>query len=193
MPRSKEFDRDAVLERAVELFWSRGYEATSIGDLIDHLGIGRQSLYDTFGDKHALFVQALDRYKEQHGRSLVLDALGRPGPLKRQMREVLRNMVDFVVETGRTCMLLNAAAERCPTDDDVRTRFCENGVALEEAFMRRFRRAREEGELDEGRDLRALARYFVTTLYGLQLGARGGTERRVLMESADIALSVLGG
>ncbi len=191
MPRSKEFDRDAVLERAVELFWSRGYEATSIGDLTEHLGIGRQSLYDTFGDKHALYVQALDRYKER-GRSLVLEGLKRPGPLKRQMREVLRNVIDFVVETGRTCMLLNAAAERCPMDDDVRARFCEQGTALEEALVRRFRRAREDGELAADRDIRALARYFVTTIYGLQLGARGGTDRRVLVESADIALSVLG-
>ncbi len=191
MPRAKEFDRDEVLDRAIELFWSRGYEATSIGDLTEHLGIGRQSLYDTFGDKHQLYVQALDRY-HQNGRSIVVEALLKPGQLKRQMREVLRSTIDSTVETGRTCMLINAAAERCPTDTAVRERFCASAIELEEAFLRRFRRAREEGELDGDRDLRALARYFVTTIYGLQLAARGGTERRAIVESAEVALSVLG-
>lgn len=191
MARSKEFDRDEVLERAVQLFWARGYEATSIGDLTEHLGIGRQSLYDTFGDKHALYVAALDRYK-QTGRSVVVEALLKPGQLKRQMREVLRSVVDATLESGHTCMLLQAASERCPTDTAVRNRFCANTTELEEAFVRRFRRAREEGDLGGDHDLRALARYFVTTIYGLQLSARGGTDRRSLEQSAEVALSVLG-
>jgi TetR/AcrR family transcriptional regulator, transcriptional repressor for nem operon len=190
MARSKEFDREQVLERAMELFWSRGFEATSIGDLTEHLGIGRQSLYDTFGDKHALYVAALDHYKEG-GRMFADEALTRPGQLKRHMREVLRATIDTTLETGRACMLLNAAAERCPTDTAVRERFCSNTNAVEEALVRRFRRAREEGELGGERDLRALARYFVTQIYGLQLSARGGIDRRALEQSAEVALSVL--
>src|SRR5262249_38606558 len=67
MARPKEFDRDAVLDRAVELFWAKGYEATSLGDLVESLGVGKQSLYDTFGDKHALYLAALDRYCEKYG------------------------------------------------------------------------------------------------------------------------------
>ena len=63
MARTKEFDVDAALDRAIELFWAQGYEATSLNDLLDHMEIGRQSLYDTFGDKHALFLAALDRYR----------------------------------------------------------------------------------------------------------------------------------
>jgi TetR/AcrR family transcriptional repressor of nem operon len=70
MARHKEFDRDAVLHKAMEVFWSRGYGATSIQDLVKHMGINRQSLYDTFGDKHALYLQALDRYGEVEGRRL---------------------------------------------------------------------------------------------------------------------------
>ena len=68
MARHKEFDRDEALQRAMEVFWSRGYEAASVGELVKQMGINRQSLYDTFGDKHALYLQALDRYRVVEGR-----------------------------------------------------------------------------------------------------------------------------
>ncbi|HEU0029281.1 MAG TPA: TetR/AcrR family transcriptional regulator [Kofleriaceae bacterium] len=190
MARPKEFDRDAVLDRAVELFWKQGYEATSIGDLTEHLEIGRQSLYDTFGDKHALYVAALDRYRERYG-GLATDALAKPGPLRKQVREVLRTIIDATTRTGQSCMLVNAVAERCPHDDDVRERFCANTAVIEEAFVRRFLQARRDGELASGIDPRALARYFVTTINGLQISARGGVERRALDQSADVAVSIL--
>ena len=77
MARTKAFDEDVVLDRAVELFWDQGYEATSISDLEEHLGVGRQSLYNTFGDKRELFVQALQRYASQNRDKLVA-ALGEP-------------------------------------------------------------------------------------------------------------------
>jgi len=73
MARAKEFDREKVLERAMHVFWARGYEATSLPELLDAMQIGRQSMYDTFGDKRALFIAALDRYIDRseaafHGR-----------------------------------------------------------------------------------------------------------------------------
>jgi TetR/AcrR family transcriptional regulator, transcriptional repressor for nem operon len=70
MARHKEFDRDEALRKAMEVFWSRGYEAASIEDLVKHMGINRQSLYDTFGHKHALYLKALDRYREVEGRRM---------------------------------------------------------------------------------------------------------------------------
>src|ERR1700730_2144482 len=78
MARQKEFDRDEVLHKAMEVFWSRGYEASSIQDLVKRMGINRQSLYDTFGDKHTLYLQALDRYREVEGRKIV-ELLEQPG------------------------------------------------------------------------------------------------------------------
>ena len=71
MARHKEFDRDETLQKAMEVFWSRGYEAASIEDLVKHMGINRQSLYDTFGDKHRLYLLALDRYREVEGRRML--------------------------------------------------------------------------------------------------------------------------
>lgn len=190
MARPKEFDRDAVLDRAVELFWAKGYEATSIGDLTEHLGIGRQSLYDTFGDKHGIYVAALDRYRLHYG-GFATDALDKPGPLKRQVREVLKVIIQAVKDSGRSCMLVNAAAERCPADKDVSERFRANGQLVEDVFFARFQRAKREGELRDGLEPRALARYFVTQIFGLQIAARGGADARALEQSADVAVSIL--
>src|SRR5882762_5197437 len=93
MARHKEFDRDEALHKAMEVFWSRGYKATSIQDLVKHMGINRQSLYDTFGDKHALYLLALDRYREIEVRKL-FDLLERPGSVKKNLRQLFAAVVE---------------------------------------------------------------------------------------------------
>src|SRR5258708_33708597 len=87
MARQKEFDRDEVLHKAMEVFWTRGYEGASVQDLVKHMGINRQSIYDTFGDKHALFLQALDRYREIQSRK-VFAVLERPGSMEQNLRQL---------------------------------------------------------------------------------------------------------
>jgi TetR/AcrR family transcriptional regulator, transcriptional repressor for nem operon len=190
MPRPKEFDRDQALDRAMELFWARGFEATSIGDLTQTLGIGRQSLYDTFGDKHALYLAALDRYIERYG-GLGPGAVEVKGPVRKVMRRLYQAVIDTTIEDpGRACMLVSAAAERCPSDGAVRDRFCRNATLLEAAMARRLEQAR--AELPNGADPRALARTLVTVLLGLQVSAKGGTPRQTLEQVADTAVALLG-
>src|SRR5258707_8496431 len=93
MARHREFDRDEVLHKAMEVFWSRGYSAASIQDLVKHMGINRQSLYDTFGDKHALYLLALDRYREVESRK-VFELLERPGSVKKTLRQLFAGVVE---------------------------------------------------------------------------------------------------
>src|SRR5918911_4112509 len=93
MARRKEFNRDEALHKAMEVFWARGYEAASINDLVEHMGINRQSLYDTFGDKHSLYLQALDRYREVEGRKM-FEALEQPGSVKRALRQLFQGVVE---------------------------------------------------------------------------------------------------
>src|SRR5690349_15255285 len=123
----------------MEVFWERGYEATSIGDLVERLGVGRQSLYDTFGDKHALYVAALDRYTQQHGGGSSLPSLAGPAPVRRALRDALQCAIDGALDgNGRTCMLIDAVAERCPGDEDVQRQFCRSVRGLEEALTARL-------------------------------------------------------
>ncbi|HTJ45518.1 MAG TPA: TetR/AcrR family transcriptional regulator [Kofleriaceae bacterium] len=191
MPRPKEFSRDDVLERAMELFWRKGYEATSIGDLVEHLEIGRQSLYDTFGDKHALYVAALDRYREQFGEQ-VSGAFAADGPIKDVLRTIMRVVADkAAARPSQSCMLLGAVAERGPEDNDVKKRFCSNTSVLERALAQRLARARDRGELDSDHDDRALSRYLTNAMYGLQLLARGGADRKHVDQVIDVTLSMI--
>jgi TetR/AcrR family transcriptional regulator, transcriptional repressor for nem operon len=191
--RPKEFDRDQALDLATEVFWKRGYEATSIGDLVDALGIGRQSLYDTFGDKHALYLASLDRYRQRHG-SAVAAALGADVPLRRSMRMLFEGAIDQLLGDphGKSCMLVAAVAERCPDDPAVAERFCSNLHGMEQALQRRLVRAQQEGEIARHLEPLALARYFVNTLNGLQITGKAVRDRRALLEIADVTLSVLG-
>src|SRR5258705_760088 len=109
MARHKEFDRDETLHRAMEVFWSRGYEAASIEDLVKHMGINRQSLYDTFGDKHALFLLALDRYSEAEVRR-IFELLERPGSVKKSLRQLFEGTVEKALsdEHRRGCFMGNS-------------------------------------------------------------------------------------
>src|SRR3989454_1626399 len=134
MARHKEFDRDEVLHKAMEVFWSRGYEATSIRDLVKHMGINRPSLYDTFGDKHALYLQALDRYREVEGRK-VLELLERPGSVKKTLRQLFGGVVEKAVCDGqrRGCFMSNATSELAGRCKETAARTRSNMAATEAA------------------------------------------------------------
>ncbi|MDX2019972.1 MAG: TetR/AcrR family transcriptional regulator [Deltaproteobacteria bacterium] len=192
MARPKEFDRDKALDAAMQVFWTRGYEATSVGDLINATGIGRQSMYDTFGDKHALYLAALDRYVQKYGDQVEKAVLG-DQPVRKQLREMLARIIEFTVDDpSRSCMLLSAAAERCPLDRGVQRRFAANTEVMEKALTARFERARREGEIAAHHVPQALAKFFVNAVNGLQISAKSGSDRRTLEQVADLTLSVLG-
>src|SRR5438067_11998729 len=92
MARQKEFNRDEVLNKAMEVFWTRGYEGTSIQDLVKHMRINRQSIYDTFKNKHTLFLQSLDRYREIQSRK-VFDILDKPGSIRKNLRQLFEKII----------------------------------------------------------------------------------------------------
>src|SRR5256714_13307197 len=127
MARHKEFDQDEALHKAMEVFWSRGYEAASINDLVRHMGINRQSLYDTFGDKHSLYLQALDRYREVEGRKM-FELLERPGPVKRALRQLFGGVVECALGGGerRGCFVGNATSELAGRCRETAEKACGN-------------------------------------------------------------------
>src|SRR5437588_11307568 len=129
MARQKEFNRDEVLHKAMEVFWTRGYERASIQDLVEHMGINRQSIYDTFGDKHPLCLQALDRYREIQSRK-VYEVLDRPGSVNRNLRLLFQKVVDkSLSEEGRRgCFVGNAMSELAGRCQETAARTC-NSVA----------------------------------------------------------------
>ncbi|ARZ66865.1 TetR/AcrR family transcriptional regulator [Streptomyces sp. HU2014] len=191
MARTKEFDPDAALQSALELFWERGYEATSMADLVEHLGVARASLYATFGNKHELYLKALERYGEQ---STVLEELSRPGPALPAVRALIRRFADESAcdELRRGCFITNTAVELAPRDPDAGRRVERSWDGMETALTSALLRARAQGELPAGRDPAGLARMLFVLMQGMRVvgkAAPAGSPR--LRDAADQALSLL--
>jgi TetR/AcrR family transcriptional repressor of nem operon len=191
--RTKAFDPDEALDRALDLFWRRGFEATSIADLVAHLGISRASLYDTFGSKHALYLRALDRYVEARDPAIV-DALAQPGPALPAVRALVER---YASEAGgragaRGCLVVNAAVERLPADSEATRRVERSWRTLEVALTSALTRARAGGELAPESDPRALARFLLVVMQGLRVLGRSDAEPARLTDATRTALAVLG-
>ncbi len=190
MARTKEFRPEAALDAAMQLFWLKGYGATSMRDLLDGMGIGRGSFYDTFGDKHALFLAALDRFEEARTGWIgeTLEGSGLDG-----IEEVFRRSVDGLVgsEPRRGCLLANSAVELAPHDPEVADRISRYVRRTEEAFAGALVRAQGAGEIPARSDPAVLARFLVSNLHGMRVLARAGTDRRTLEDAARVALEAL--
>jgi len=187
----KRFDRDAVLGKAMDLFWQQGYAATGMTQLLNHMGIGRQSLYDTFGDKKSLYLAALERYFASLGRQweMQLDAPGSPlGNLK----NLFRGMMAVAEESGFCgCFIGNAMAESGEGDEEVR-RLLGRALGRMEAMMTGvLRRAQEMGELSPRARPRDLARLLVVTTQGAALLSKLEPHRKHAEETLRVAFRVL--
>jgi len=192
MARQKEFDRDEVLHKAMEAFWARGYEGTSIQDLVKHMGINRQSIYDTFGDKHTLFLQALDRYREIQSRRL-FEVLERPGSMKNNLRRLFEDaVVRALSEEGRWgCFVGNSISELAGRCKETATRTCNSVAVAEKMFKRALERGKQQGEFTGVRDSRAVARFLYSSLQGVIMMAKSSRDRRLLNDVVKVTLSVL--
>jgi len=192
MARHKEFDRDEALHKAMEVFWSRGYEAASIQELVNQMGINRQSLYDTFGDKHALYLQALDRYRQMDFYKLS-ELLERAGPVKKNLRQLFEGVVEGALcgRERRGCFMGNAMSELAGRCKATAARACSNMAAMEDGFYRALLRGKKDGELKGVRDPRAVARFLYSSVQGLSLMAKAIQDRRKLEDVVKVTLSVL--
>jgi TetR/AcrR family transcriptional repressor of nem operon len=175
MPRPKSFDEDAVLDQAAELFWERGYEATSLADLEAHLGLGRQSLYNAFGDKQTLFLKALARYQRVKGEA-AMARLESDGAGLAALRSFFHLNVDTITAPGprHGCLVTNTISERGALDPDTLQACNHSREALERAFRRALARAQTAGELTRPLDLEATATMLVLQHYGLNVMAKTG-------------------
>lgn len=192
--RPKEFDRTSALERGLAAFWGGGYEATSVDDLTTAMGIGRQSLYDTYGDKRALYLEALDRYVATDGRRFLepLLDLDATSPLQ-AIHDSFDNLVGEVAgpHGRRGCMVVNAAIECAPEDRDLSERVRAAAEPVAALLAVAIRRAQVLGEVPTGRDPEGLGRFLADVVQGIRVSSRMGTDPRSARVTADIALSLL--
>lgn len=192
MSRTKEFDPDAALRAALDLFWERGYEATSMADLVERLGVARASIYATFGNKHDLYLKALDRYGDLVDPDLLRD-LSQPGPALPAVRALVER---YASEAGddsgrRGCFIVNTAVEVAPHDRQAARRVAASWDYLEAAMTSALIRAQAQGELAPGKDPRALARLLLVLMQGIRVVGKVSAEPRRLWDAATQALALL--
>ena len=173
MARPKEFDRDEALERALKLFWEKGYEATSIGDLVNAMGVQRQSLYDTFGDKHGLFRAALERYGQLRAERLqsMECEIAPGGSSLAKLRRVFRALTSSSGPDDRGCLVINSAVERGLVDEAVAEHAKASVNGLERLFATLILEAQQAGEVPKTTSPKTAGRLLVTIFWGL--GALG--------------------
>jgi len=187
----KQFNRDEVLGKAMELFWNQGYAATGMTQLLDRMGIGRQSLYDTFGDKKSLYLAALERYftfLDEQWR-VRLEA---PGSPLGNLSKLFERMMEIAEETGFCgCFIGNAMAEFGDSDAQVR-RLLKTALSRMEAMLVAvLERAKDAGEISPQARPRDLAKLMVAAFQGSVLMSKLEPRRRHARETIQIALRVL--
>ncbi len=193
MARPKEFDTDAALEKAMELFWLQGYQATTLPDLVERMGIGRQSLYDTFGDKRQLFLRALDRYSDV----LITGVLGALEGPDAGLDAILR-FLDTVVayQTGKpvrtACLMVNSTMEMALSDPEVASRSAAYRRRMVNAFRHALTNAETAGDITPALPVDSLAQHLTATVFGMIVAAKAGSDTEALRQMAQGALLVAG-
>lgn len=193
MARLREFDEDCALDAAVDCFWSRGYEATSVRDLAREMGIGGASLYNAFGDKRALFERVLERYANRSSRERIarLEANHRP-------REAIRAFLVEAIERSlkdpdrKGCLLVNSALDVAPHDAGLGRMVTGYLEEIRAFFRRNVEAAQKAGEMPFDTDADALSIHLLGVLMGMRVLARTGARRQTLEAAVRPALDLLG-
>jgi TetR/AcrR family transcriptional repressor of nem operon len=187
MARPKEFDQEKALRKAIRLFSQQGFAATSTDDLMRAMDIGRQSMYDTFGDKRALFLKALKMYVTESIHSITVE-LERPGSALSAVQNALVTFAERKdLSSAEGCMGLNAISEFGQRDADV-TRISRDAAhVLRQTLMYVLTRAKKQGEISSDANLDSMADFFESTLAGIKMAAKAGKSRLALRNIAAFA------
>lgn len=192
--RPREFDRDQALERALLLFWSRGYGATSVQDLVDALTLERGSLYGAFGDKRRFYLAAVQLYWDSYEHHLVtaLEA----GPVLPALREVLANPTrahEHASDVGipQGCMIGNTTAELVPQDAEAREIVARSHARFTQIVAAALRRAQADGEVTQAATPEAQAQLLLFTVQGLSLVSRAGLDTTTALAAVDSLIDAL--
>ena len=193
MGRHRSFDENAALDTVAELFWSQGYEGTSLADIEARLGVGRQSLYNAFGDKRALFLRALERYSSWNAERLVNPLLS-PGAGLGAIRGYFDFLVEFLTPEGerRGCLVANSLLEMGVGDVGVAERCKANQTLVLRGLTQALSNAVANDELPNTTEVDVTARMLLAQTYGFSVLSKSGMSRRQLSELAAEVVERLG-
>ncbi|HEY8894673.1 MAG TPA: TetR/AcrR family transcriptional regulator [Niastella sp.] len=192
MPKVKQFDEVEVLKKAKDVFTEKGYNGTSMDDLVQATGLSRSSIYDTFGDKHGLFLRTLDQYKTAQ-----LDDLTQLQAKTDSPKKKIRIIFDYTVkdiltdEERKGCMLVNASMEMSCVDKVIAKAALESMEEMEGHLYMLIKEGQAKGEIAKKASPKALARYLYNSLMGLRMVGKSRPDADALREIVKVTLSIL--
>lgn len=192
MARVAEFDRAEVLDRAMNVFWRKGFEGSSVQELVAATGINRASMYNSFGDKEALFLAAIDHYVAHVNRQR-LALLEEDRPAREVIGRYFDDLVSFSSGEGRRlgCLLTNTAIELGPRNNRIDRKLAGIFDRVEASFEAVIRRGQATGDIAPDKDPVAVSRFLLCAVQGLRVLARTDTDERALRDIVDVTLSAL--
>ncbi|MFM0644185.1 TetR/AcrR family transcriptional regulator [Paraburkholderia bryophila] len=189
MVRPREFDREEALERATRVFWEKGFASTSTEDLLAAMNIGRQSLYNAFGDKRKLYLEALERYQRESTAGHLERLNSATSPLGGLEALLLGLIAEDESERALGCMGVGAVGEFGAADPELLMLRSKAGPKLSRRLVERIREGQAGGEIDPSLDAREAAAFLQMTMQGIQLGARAGSDAKSLRVLARFAIN----
>ncbi|WP_431090612.1 TetR/AcrR family transcriptional regulator [Paenibacillus sp. 8b26] len=190
MARSKEFEESVVLDKAMRLFWEQGYEKTSMTDLVEHMGIHRRSLYDTFGDKHTLFLKAVELYDNKISTELAAGVKS-----SKTATEALQFIVGFLIcgeeNPAFGCLMVNSTVELAARDADINNKSIEVFSTAEQLFKDIILWGQQDGEFTSEYDARELAEYLHNVGVGLRVISKTSITKEKLRCIANLSMQLI--
>ena len=192
MPKEVLFDEATALQRATDLFWEKGFNGTSMDELTKATGLSRSSIYNTFGDKHHLFMRSLEYYQGQQQEEMSAAVKKANSPLKK-----IQQLFKFAVESTlkdaqrKGCLVVNTTTELANMDTEIADFLLKNMNEMEQVFQELIKDGQKLGEISTAFPAAALARHLFNTYSGMRVGGKAKPERKALEDIANVALSVL--
>ncbi|QGQ96889.1 TetR/AcrR family transcriptional regulator [Paenibacillus psychroresistens] len=190
MARSKEFEVNTVLNKAMDLFWRQGYEKTSMQELVSHMGIHRRSLYDTFGDKHSLYMEVMNRYKTIMTAN-IKNRVEQSNSAKQAIRQMFEMTIYLVGDQPKGCLMVNTAVELAMHDTDTAAFVNEDIFNSEKLFYELITSGQQTGEIAEHHDAELLSYYLNNAWIGLRVMVKTTDDKKKLEMIVNTTLAIL--
>lgn len=189
MARTKEFKEDQVLDKAIEIFWHKGYNGTSAQDLVMHLGLSRSSLYDTFGDKQKLFAQSLRRY-QKNAQDQIIELFDKSENIKETLHDIFKQAVIESLDDRITkgCFMVNSSVELAMHDEEIAKIVKSNSQKMEEVFTNAVQKGQDLGQISKSNEAKVLARFIFNNYSGIRVLARTGERDKQVYDDIIKAL-----
>jgi TetR/AcrR family transcriptional repressor of nem operon len=192
MARTKVFDEEIVLNKAVNLFWEKGYNGTSAQDLVDELGISRSSLYDTYGDKYQLFKNSLLQYRKKFAGAMI-EMIEKSDDFEKTLKDVFQYVVTESLQEkfSKGCFIVNSSVELAPHNSEIAEIVNDNMRDIEDALSRLIKKGQDIGQFSKSHSARSLARFVFNAISGLRVASKSGADKKIFDDIVKVTLSAL--